>query len=299
MKPFVETVTPLPGESWAFLDRRLADGIPFEWHQHPEFELTLTLNSRGHRSVGDDVAPYDDGDLVLIGPGIPHSWHSREAVDASRPHVALVAWFTPEWASGLTHLFPEMAGIEAMLARATQGLSFGRVAGSEAGPRIEAMRTAMPAQRLILLLDVLAILSRDSEAVTLANVPAAPIAVTADPRVSRVLSFLHEHFAEPVCISDLAELACVSISAFQRMFWRHTRMTAIAYTNRLRIGRACSMLIDGPMPVATIAGEVGFSNLSLFNRHFARVKGDTPSSFRKRHRDMLTVATRFATRIGH
>jgi hypothetical protein len=30
MKPFFETVTPETGASWAFLDRGLADGIPFE-----------------------------------------------------------------------------------------------------------------------------------------------------------------------------------------------------------------------------------------------------------------------------
>ena len=92
MKPFFETVTPEAGESWAFLDRRLQDGIPFEWHQHPEFELTLTLNSRGHRYVGDDVEPYDNGDLVLIGPGIPHSWHSHEAVD---PQHGLMSLWLP------------------------------------------------------------------------------------------------------------------------------------------------------------------------------------------------------------
>jgi len=40
---------------------------------------------------------------------------------------------------------------------------------------------------------------------------------------------------------------------------------------------------------ATIAAEVGFTNLSLFNRQFARAKGDTPSHFRKRHRGMLAT----------
>ena len=119
MKPFFETVTPEPGASWAFLDRRLADGIPFQWHHHPEFELTLTLNSRGHRYIGDDVEPYDDGDLVLIGPGIPHSWHSREALDPEKPHVALVAWFTRGWVTALISTFPEMAQLSGMLARAT------------------------------------------------------------------------------------------------------------------------------------------------------------------------------------
>ena len=289
MKAFFEAVTPEAGASWAFLDRRLPDGIPFEWHHHPEFELTLTCNSRGHRYVGDDVEPYDDGDLVLIGPGIPHSWHSREAVDAARPHVALVVWFTREWVAGLTTLFPETALIGAMLARATQGLCFGRAARDEVAPLIEAMRTATPARRLVLLIDVLTTLCQDADAVLLANMPAEPLELAADPRLARVLAYLHHHFAEPVSIGGMAELACVSTSAFHRMFRRHTRMTMVGYITRLRIGRACSMLIDTAMPVATIASDVGFTNLSLFNRQFARVKGDTPGNFRKRHRGMLAA----------
>jgi AraC-like DNA-binding protein len=297
MRPFFETVTPEAGESWAFLDRRLPDGIPFEWHQHPEFELTLTLNSRGHRYVGDDVEPYDDGDvepyddgdLVLIGPGIPHSWHSREAVDATRPHVALVAWFTREWAARLTTLFPETARIDGMLARAAQGLSFGQAARGEVGPLIKAMRMAASPRRLVLLLDVLTTLCQDPDTVSLANIPTEPIKLAADPRIARVLAHLHTHFAEPVSIGRMAELACVSTSAFHRIFKRHTRMTMVGYTNRLRIGRACSMLIESAMPIATIAADVGFTNLSLFNRQFAHAKGDTPRNFRKRHRSMLAV----------
>jgi AraC-like DNA-binding protein len=288
MKAFFETVTPEAGASWAFLDRRLPDGIPFEWHHHPEFELTRTCNSRGHRYVGDGVEPYDDGDLVLIGPGIPHSWHSRAAVDGTRPHVALVVWFTRERAAGLTSLFPETARIGAMLARANQGLSFGRAARDAVAPLIEAMRMATSARRLVLLLlDVLTTLCQDSDAVPLANIPSEPLELAADPRMARVLAHLHDHFAEAVSIGGMAELACVSPSAFHRMFRRHTRMTMIGYISRLRIGRACSMLIDSATPVATIAADVGFTNLSLFNRQFARAKGDTPSNFRKRHRIML------------
>jgi AraC-like DNA-binding protein len=249
----------------------------------------LTLNSRGHRYVGDDVEPYDDGDLILIGPGIPHGWHSREAVDAARPHVALVAWFTREWVAGLTTLLPETARISGMLARATQGLSFGQAARDEVGPLIESMRTATSARRLVLLLDVLTTLCLDPDAVPLANIPSEPLELAADPRMARVLAHLHDHFAEPVSIGGMADLACLSTSAFQRMFRRHTRMTMVSYINRLRIGRACSMLIESAMPVATIAADVGFTNLSLFNRKFARTKGDTPSNFRKRHRIMLAA----------
>ena len=66
-------------------------------------------------------------------------------------------------------------------------------------------------------------------------------------------------------------------------------MTMVGYINRLRIGRACAILIESAMPIAMIAAEVGFTNLSLFNRQFARAKGGTPSNFRKRHRSMLAT----------
>ncbi len=50
------------GASWKLTHRILEKGIPFEWHYHPEFELTLTLNSTGHRFVGNHIEAYQDGD---------------------------------------------------------------------------------------------------------------------------------------------------------------------------------------------------------------------------------------------
>jgi|SRR5580658_2910289 len=288
MRPFFETIRPEPGASWAFLDRVLDAGIPFEWHQHPEYELTLTINSRGHRYIGDDVDSYGDGDLVLIGPGIPHSWCSREPVEAGLPHVALVVWFTQEWVSALIAQFPEMGQIEGVLARASQGLCFSPPIRASVGSLIKEMRAAPPARRLLLLLQVLNMLSLDHEATALANVPRHPdLELAADPRIVRVLNYLHGHFAEHVSIDTLATLACVSASAFHRMFRRHTRTTMVDYLTRLRIGRACSLLIGTSAPIAAIASDVGYTNLSLFNRQFAGRKGESPNSFRKRHRVVL------------
>ena len=99
MRPLFEKVTVPEGASWALLDRKLDDGIPFQWHYHPEFELTLTLNSRGQRYIGDAISGYDDGDLVLLGPNLPHTWCSAEKIEAGRPHHAIVMWFTEAWRS--------------------------------------------------------------------------------------------------------------------------------------------------------------------------------------------------------
>jgi AraC-like DNA-binding protein len=285
MRAFFEAITPEPGASWAFLDRRLDDGIPFEWHHHPEYELTLTLNSRGFRYIGDDVEPYDDGDLVLLGPGIPHSWHSREVIDPAQPHTALVIWFTQAWLDGLTAALPELGQLAGMLARAAQGLRFGEAARRAVAASIQAMRTATPVARLLQLLEVLNRLSQDQEAAPLSNVPALPgLPLSDEPRIARVLQHLHAHFAEPISAEAMAAIACISTSGFHRMFRRHTRTTLVAYLSRLRIGRACSLLITSGQPISAIASAVGYGNLSLFNRQFASIKGEAPSAFRRRHR---------------
>ena len=57
--------------SWQFLLREL-DEIPFEWHFHPEYELTFSINSAGKRYIGDNIEEYADNDLTLIGPNLPH-----------------------------------------------------------------------------------------------------------------------------------------------------------------------------------------------------------------------------------
>ena len=98
MKPFLEKINKPVDASWSMLNRRLQHGIPFQWHHHPEYELTLTLNSRGQRFIGDHVGDYDDGDLVLVGPNLPHTWFSQGKLVENEPHVALVVWFHPDWA---------------------------------------------------------------------------------------------------------------------------------------------------------------------------------------------------------
>nr|WP_087021213.1 helix-turn-helix domain-containing protein [Thaumasiovibrio subtropicus] len=47
-----------------------------------------------------------------------------------------------------------------------------------------------------------------------------------------------------------------------------------------RIGKASELLVNSQVPVSLVAEQVGFNNLSNFNRQFKTVKGMTPSHFR-------------------
>lgn len=283
MRPLFEKVTVPEGASWALLDRQLDDGIPFQWHYHPEFELTLTLNSRGRRYIGDTIADYGDGDLVLLGPNLPHTWHSAEKLARGQPHHAIVMWFTEGWAAGVTDTLAEMRAVQPLLARAGRGIAFSPDAAQAARPMVEAIPALPPADRLFRLMAVLALLAGDDAAQAIASAAADRRTVdTPDrDRMERVLDFIHASYREPIAIETLADVAALSVSGFHRLFRRHTRLTVTDYVADLRIGQACALLVTTRKPVAHIADEVGYRNLANFNRRFRALKGMTPRDFRR------------------
>jgi AraC-like DNA-binding protein len=283
MRPLFEKVAVPPGASWTLLNRRLPDGIPFQWHYHPEFELTLTLNSRGQRYIGDSISGYDDGDLVLIGPNLPHTWCSAERLDAAEPHIALVMWFTEDWGARVTETLTEMRPVAPMLARAGRGIVFSRPAAAAARPIIESIPALSPADRLLRLMQVLMVLARDDDWEWIAG-PGADRRKVGSPdqaRIERVLDHIHAHYREEIAIETLADVAALSASGFHRLFRRHTRLTVGRYVAELRIGQACALLANTSRPIAHVADEVGYTNLANFNRQFRTLKGLTPREFRR------------------
>ncbi|MCR4268032.1 AraC family transcriptional regulator [Nitratireductor sp. ZSWI3] len=281
MRPYLEKLPTIPGASWGLLNRRLDDAIPFQWHHHPEYELTLTLNSRGQRFIGDHVGFYGDGDLVLVGPNLPHTWASREKIERDGPHVALVMWFDGDWAARLSDGFVELQPIGELMRRARCGLHFSAVMAQRLRPQIEALFAAPVPERLLLLVRVLMALARDGEAEPLASA-SVPLDVGSEDRarIDRVLTHIHTHYAEPIRNGELAALAALSLSGLHRLFARHTRTTISDYVMRLRVGDACARLSGTRQPVRHIAEAVGYNALANFNRQFKALRGMTPSEYR-------------------
>src|SRR5699024_6081449 len=56
------------------VNRRKKSSFLRVWHYHPELELVLILKSKGTRFVGDSIEKFEPGQLVLLGPEIPHMW---------------------------------------------------------------------------------------------------------------------------------------------------------------------------------------------------------------------------------
>jgi AraC-like DNA-binding protein len=281
MKPFLEKIYKPPDASWSMLNRRLDDGIPFQWHHHPEFELTLTLNSRGLRFIGDNVGEYDDGDLVLLGPNLPHTWASREAVRVGEPHVALVLWFDLEWAQRVTAGFVEFRKVDDLLTRARRGVQFSLQRSAAVRHEYTNLFQQPPVERLLGLMRLLNHLAQDGSARPIASdVFRSSQQGDNRERIDRVLAHIHEHYTQELTLQALANVAALSVSALHRMFRKHARTNVSEYITRIRIGDACARLASTEQPIAHISDAVGYGTFANFNRQFKLLTSMTPREYR-------------------
>ena len=264
---------------------RLLARIPFEWHHHPEYELTLTMNSQGKRYIGDCVASYGADDLVLVPPHLPHTWASNRSIDAAHSQVAIVVWFDGAWVRRLADVCPEYNGLCDLLRRAACGLAFEDGAGSRMREYLDRLLSDKPRERLQAVLDVLDVLS-ELPATPLAS-PSAFDARASAPtghepdRINRVLALIETQFAHPLRLSTLAKASGLSERSLTRHFTQHLGESVGRYVTRVRIGHACRMLTDTHAPISVIATRSGFPNVANFNRQFKAAKDMTPVEFRQ------------------
>ncbi|MDB5551854.1 MAG: AraC family transcriptional regulator [Rhizobium sp.] len=282
MKPDLEVVQIREGESF----KAWSHGYPFHtvrWHFHPEYELHIIVATNGRYFVGDFIGEFEPGNLILTGPNLPHNWVSEIPRDTSVPLRCRIIQFSEEFIGGVMGVFPELAALGPLLESSRRGLRFTQETSRLVAPVMEEMMTAQGVRRIELFMIIAGMLSRAQGAEMLASANYLP-----DPSgymsagMNKALAYIREHLTTPFSEADLAEIAGQSTSAFSRAFRRHTGMSLVQYVKRLRINLACQILMsDEQAAITNICFEVGFNNLSNFNRQFLAEKGMPPSQFRR------------------
>lgn len=254
-----------------------------QWHFHPEHQLTLVLKSRGHRVVGDSIAPLTAGDLVLVGGNLPHVWHQDQEPRPVRDAVhAIVVRFRDDFLGDDFLHRPEMQPLRELLRRAQRGLHITGRTRQNVARRVQELAQASGMQRVIQLLAILDELARTKDLRPLSSSKFLPELHAGDQdRMSRVLGHIHAHLMDDIGRDEVAARASLSAGAFSRFFKTRTGKTLPQYVNELRIGRACSRLAETDDKVSDIALDCGFANLSGFNRQFQRIAGMSPRAYRR------------------
>src|SRR6516165_5648800 len=101
-----------------------------------------------------------------------------------------------------------------------------------------------------------------------------------------VLAYIEEHLADAITVTDLANVACLSIFHFARAFTATMGVPPHRYVSGRRLENAKTMIATGHVSLSEIAFNCQFSSQSSFTRAFLRATGMTPAEYRRtlRHR---------------
>ncbi len=110
---------------------------------------------------------------------------------------------------------------------------------------------------------------------------AEPKSERIDDRISSALLYIRSNLANPLEITELAKLSCVSTEHFTRKFTQQIGESPMQYILNKRMQRAQLLLMINTSHIKDVAYAVGFNDVSYFNRIFKRSVGCTPQEYRR------------------
>ncbi len=100
-------------------------------------------------------------------------------------------------------------------------------------------------------------------------------------KMKLVLKYVENNYMNKITIAEISEIVGFSESHFMRYFKETMGTSFIDYLKDYRLTMASRLLDTSEAAILDIAAEVGFDNLSYFNRAFKAKYGMTPSAYRK------------------
>jgi AraC-like DNA-binding protein/quercetin dioxygenase-like cupin family protein len=281
MKPVLEKIDPELGTSFRvrqFNEKRICGHTA--WHYHPEYEIVYISNGRGKRHIGQHFSYYEGGDLIFLGPNLPHYGFT---CNLKEKHTEVVVQLQEHFLGRDFLQKPEMKAVRELLERSRQGISFLGKTKEETGRLLIGLTHLPPFERMLRLLKILNQLAH-SEEYQLLGAEGLGVEVNAqdEERMSRIYTYVNQHFQESITLEEIAREVNMTVPAFCRYFKRLTHRTFTNFVNEFRVAHACKLLAEEDLAITDISFGSGFNNLSHFNKQFKIKTGESPSAYRKK-----------------
>ena len=255
------------------------------WHYHPAIEIMYITRGIGTRFVGDCIEQYEEGDVCMIGPNLPHEWRNNDAYfdkESGLRATCICLFFKREIFDPNFIRLPEMNNIRDLIERSRRGLKFTGNSKLEITRFIRSSVNDVGVRKVTNLLTLLELMATSTEYELLASVGFTNSVNSEDfERFNKVYKFLVKNFATSIRLEEVSTLVGLTPTAFCRYFKERTKKTFVEYLNEMRIGYSKKLLLENKMKISTISGEVGLPNLSNFISQFKKVTGMSPSQFQK------------------
>lgn len=282
MKPLLFRIPKTETESF----KVQVDDLPHFYdtlHFHPEWQITLILESNGTQFVGDNVERFQPFDIYFLGSNLPHVFRNdAEYYTDNLRAYSISVYFRGDLLGENFFDIPETQHLKALLSEASRGI---RIRNNEENALTNLIKSITSNQGFDKLLSFLQILNEIDIAPNKEYLSSityqSPLKEVDNQRINEVFVFLMKNFSKEILLEEVAAIANMTPNAFCRFFKIHTRKTLTDFLNDIRIGNACRMLQNNQMSVLEICFSSGFNNVSHFNRQFKLRKNTSPSVYLK------------------
>ncbi|MEI6950104.1 AraC family transcriptional regulator [Paraflavisolibacter sp. H34] len=284
MRPQLLKVSKGPGCSFS-VRRDLVPHINNRWHYHTELELIHFEKGEGTQFIGDHISRFTAGDVVLVGPNLPHYWRFDDLYfhDTSGAHADIrVAHFHENfWGEKFLDL-PENLPLRTVLEKSKRGILIPGASGEKVARLLEALLKAEGPQRIMLLLEALTTIAdcKDLELLSSMGFKQDNAEGVSD-RINAIYEYSMKHFRRKIQLEEIAEIANISPHSFCRYFKSKTRKTYSQFLVELRVGHACKLLIENKLSIKQICYESGFHNFTSFHKYFKMTTKKSPLVYQK------------------
>lgn len=274
------------GSFRAFL--KTQDSGKVSHHHHPSFEMNYVIKGEGTRFVGTREDYFEEGDLILLAPGIPHHWANKQKKNAG--YSSLVMQWDEGFLGNTWQETPEFQSIGRLLNLSTKGLVFDKSFGKEIKHYQTDLLTLPPFERLILLLRILNEFGKSEDYKMLSEEGFQPKNAIPNSRIEKVLAFVKEKYADKITLKMVSSLVHMSEGAFSRYFSQVCKKPFFTYLNEYRISRSCQLLVETDMRINEIGYACGYDCLQFFYRQFMKYIQCAPQDYRRKFQAEMTTS---------
>ncbi|SUN62336.1 putative transcriptional regulator [Streptococcus dysgalactiae subsp. equisimilis] len=255
------------------------------FHWHPELEINYVYEGSARYHIDYDFFNSTAGDIILIRPNGMHSIHpidrQEHITDTFLFHLDMIGYSIVDQVS-LRYLQPLQNSTYKFVQRIQPHMEgykeIKRVLfdifrlSTDEGRHFEVLLKAR-LNELIYLLFLHRYVVRKLTDDTYRK----------DEKLRELIDHINNHYQEDLSIAVLAERMGYSKTHFMSVFKQQTGSSCTEFIIQVRLTKACDALVNTRKPIIDIATQVGFNNLSNFNRQFKNYYQMTPSQYRKQY----------------
>lgn len=241
--------------------------------------LIYVRKGSGMYLIEERLTCLNESDILFIPPGVKASFGSKELGDEYNESLdAVIFRFDERWTRSFLEVFHTYRDVMMALKEMKNAVSIYGPKWMKVSSLMNELISCEPHREAGIILDLLCLLSDSRDKVCITSV--AEQAGDVKEKIEKIDRFLSCNLLNRFSLEEIAAYAGMNKTYFCLFFKKHYNTGLIEYVNKLKVEKACGILINKNIPVADIAKECGFANIPYFNRVFKSIKGVSPREFR-------------------